>query len=292
MLELTHSTRRQFVGAFTIGLTMPGIAAAVDSKIAGVQIGAQSYSFRDRPLDGMISAMVEIGLGECELWQGHVEPPRSKSPHSRDQLRTWRTTVSLDFFKEIRSKFDRAGIKLSTYNYSFRDDFTEDEIERGFEMAQALGVSALTASSTVSVTKRVAPVAAKYKMMVGMHGHDNLADPNEFAKPESFEAAMRESKWIGLNLDIGHFTAAGYDPLPFLEKYHDRTVTIHIKDRKKDQGPNVTWGEGDTPLKATLELLKERRWNIPANIEYAYKGADTVAEVKKCYAYCKTVLQA
>jgi sugar phosphate isomerase/epimerase len=159
-------------------------------------------------------------------------------------------------------------------------------------MAQALGVSALTASSTVSVTKRVAPVAAKYKMMVGMHGHDNLADPNEFAKPESFEAAMRESKWIGLNLDIGHFTAAGYDPLPFLEKYHDRTVTIHIKDRKKDQGPNVTWGEGDTPLKATLELLKERRWNIPANIEYAYKGADTVAEVKKCYAYCKTVLQA
>ena len=34
------------------------------------------------------------------------------------------------------------------------------------------------------------------------------------------------------------------------------------------------------------------QWNIPANIEYAYKGADTVAEVKKCYAYCKSVLQA
>src|SRR3954447_1824195 len=285
-------TRRQFIGVSTVALGLPGMAAAIDSKISGVQIGAQSYSFRDRPLDEMISAMVKIGLGECELWQGHVEPPRSKSPESRDQLRTWRTTVSLDFFKEIRSKFDRAGIKLSAYNYSFRDDFTEDEIERGFEMAQALGVSALTASSTVSVTKRVAPVAAKYKMMVGMHGHDNLADPNEFAKPESFETAMRGSEWIGLNLDIGHFTAAGYDPLPFLEKYHDRTLTIHIKDRKKDQGPNVTWGEGDTPLKATLELLKKRQWNIPANIEYAYKGADTVAEVKKCYAYCKTVLQA
>jgi sugar phosphate isomerase/epimerase len=284
-------TRRRFVGFSSAALVAPAIAFAIDSKISGVQIGVQSYSFRDRPLDEMIAAMVEIGLGECELWQGHVEP-RSKSPGARDQLRRWRTTVSLDFFKDIRRKFQGAGIELSAYNYSFRDDFTDEEIERGFEMARALGVNALTASSTVSVTKRVAPIAAKYKMMVGMHGHDNLADPNEFAKPESFETAMRESKWIGLNLDIGHFTAAGYDPLPFLEKYHDRTVTVHIKDRKKNQGPNVVWGEGDTPLKATLELLKARQWKIPANIEYAYKGGDTVAEVRKCYAYCKSVLQA
>src|SRR3954468_15701571 len=291
-LETSRPTRRQFIGVSTVAFGLPGTAAAIDSKISDVQIGAQSYSFRDRPLDEMISAMVEIGLGECELWQGHVEPPRSKSPDSRDHLRKWRTTVSLDFFKDIRRKFDRAGIKLSAYNYSFRDDFTDEEIERGFEMAQALGVTALTASSTVSVTKRVAPVAAKHKMMVGMHGHDNLADPNEFAKPESFETAMRGSEWIGLTLDIGHFTAAGYDPLPFLEKYHDRTVTVHIKDRRKNQGPNMPWRQGDTPLKATLELLGDRHWKIPANIEYAYKGADTVAEVKKCYAYCKTVLQA
>ena len=214
----------------------------------------------------------------------------SSSPDRRAELRKWRTTVPLDYCTEIRRKCDDAGIFISAYNYSFRDDFTDEEIEREFEMARALGAKALTASSTVSVTRRVAPIAAKYKMMVGMHGHDNLADPNEFARPQSFETAMNQSEWIGLNLDIGHFTAAGYDALPFLEKYHSRTVTVDIKDRKRNQGPNVPWGEGDTPLKATLELLKARQWNIPANIEYAYKGADTVAEVKRCYAYCKTVL--
>jgi sugar phosphate isomerase/epimerase len=167
--------------------------AGIDSRIGGVQIGAQSYSFRDRPLDAMISAMGTIGLSECELWQGHVEP-RSSSGDRRAALREWRTTSSLDYFKQIREEFHRAGIRLSAYNYSFRDDFTDQEIERGFEMAMALGVKSLTASSTVSVTRRVAPVAAKYKMMVGMHGHDNLADPNEFARPESFETAMRESR--------------------------------------------------------------------------------------------------
>jgi len=39
-----------------------------------------------------------------------------------------------------------------------------------------------------------------------------------------------------------------------------------------------------------LQLLKENRWAIPANIEYEYKGADTVAEVKNCYEYCKSAL--
>src|SRR5579871_687690 len=214
-------TRRDWGRLALASVSAPLWAAKLDSTVHGVLIGAQSYSFRDRPLDAMIAAMAEIGLSECELWQGHVEPA-GQGANRREALREWRTTVSLDEFRKIRAKFDAVGVTLSAYNYSFRDDFTEAEIERGFEMAKALGVNALTASSTVSVTKRVAPVAARYKMMVGMHGHDNVDDPNEFAKPESFETAMRESPWIGLNLDIGHFTAAGYDALPFLEKYHER----------------------------------------------------------------------
>jgi sugar phosphate isomerase/epimerase len=264
--------------------------ARADSTIYGVQIGAQSYSFRDRSLDGCIAALVEIGLSECELWQGHVEP-RISGPGRREALRKWRTTTSLSEFRDIGQKFAHAGIELSAYNYSFRDDFSDEEIERGFEMAKALGARAITASSTVSVTRRVAPVAARHKIFVGMHGHDNLADPNEFARPESFEAAMKEAKWIGVNLDIGHFIAAGYDPIPFLNKYHERVVTLHIKDRTKGQGPNVPWGQGDTPVREVLQILKRTQWKIPANIEYAYKGVDTVAEVRKCYEFCKRALE-
>jgi len=34
----------------------------INSTIKGVQLGAQTYSFRNLPLDGMIQAMVEVGL--------------------------------------------------------------------------------------------------------------------------------------------------------------------------------------------------------------------------------------
>jgi len=37
-------------------------------------------------------------------------------------------------------------------------------------------------------------------------------------------------------------------------------------------------------------VLKEKKWPIPAMIEYEYKGEDTVAEVRKCYDYIKKSL--
>ncbi len=294
-------SRRDFGKLALAGLPLSMALAEINSKINGVRIGVQSYSFRTLSLDDCIKAMTEIGIGECELFSGHVEPrppgpagggrpdPAARAA-AREESRKWRLTTPLDHFKAIRKKFDTAGIKLQAYNLSFREDFTDEEIDRGFQMAQALGVKIITASSTVNAARRVAPFADKYKITVGMHGHSNLKDPNEFAKPESFTQAMAMSKYIGVNLDIGHFFAAGFDPVEYLQANHSRITNLHIKDRKKDDGPNTPWGEGDTPIKQVLQLLKQKKWDIPANIEYEYKGDDTVAEVRKCFQYCKDAL--
>src|SRR5215831_785862 len=126
-------TRRDFHKLAIAALPTSLAIGKVDSKIHGVQIGAQSYSFRDRSLDEAIKGMVEVGLGECELWQGHVEPKQERGAAGREALKKWRTTVSMDVFKDVRKKFDDAGIQLYAYNYSFRDEFSDDEIARGFE---------------------------------------------------------------------------------------------------------------------------------------------------------------
>lgn len=208
----------------------------------------------------------------------------------QEEMRKWRLTVSLDHFKDVRKKFDAAGVKLQAYNLSFNDNFTDEEIDRGFQMARALGVKLITASSTLSAAKRVAPFADKYKITVAMHNHANLTDPNEFAKPESFAQALAMSKNFGVNLDIGHFIAAGFDPIAYIQEHHGRITNLHIKDRKKENGPNTPWGQGDTPIKEVLQLLKQKKYDIPANIEYEYRGEDAVVEVRKCFQYIKEVL--
>lgn len=215
---------------------------------------------------------------------------REAMRNRQEETRKWRLTVPLDHFKDIRKKFDAAGIKLQAYNFSFNDNFTDEEIDRGFQMAEALGVSLITASSTLSAAKRVAPFAEKHKITVAMHGHSNLTDPNQFAKPESFAAAMSMSKYFAVNLDIGHFFAAGFDPVAYIEANHARITNLHIKDRKKENGPNTPWGQGDTPIKQVLQLLKQKKYDIPANIEYEYQGEDAVVEVGKCFQYIKDSL--
>ena len=261
------------------------------STFAGVRIGVQSYSFRDRSLDEAIAGMAEIGFGECEMFSGHLER-NDGVRRDREELREWRLTTPLSHFEEAGKKFRDAGIDPYAFNYSFRDDFTEPEIERGFEMAKALGAKVITASSNVTTAKRIDPYARKHQMRVGMHNHSRIHE-NEFARPEDFDAArMGASEFIAINLDIGHFTAANFDPVSYIEKEHADILTLHVKDRKRDQGDNMPFGEGDTKIVEVLHLLRDRKYPIPANIEYEYRGEDTVAEVRKCFEYCKSALTA
>ena len=171
---------------------------------------------------------------------------------------------------------------------------TEAEMRRGFEMTRAMGLHYITASSNVSLAPAIDKLAREFRITVGFHGHDDTSNPDEFSTAATFERAMRgASLYIGVNLDIGHFTAANGDAVAFIRQYHDRIVTLHIKDRKKNHGPNLPFGEGDTPIVAVLQLLRDRRWRIPANIEYEYgkPGEDTVSEMKKFYAYCRRALE-
>ena len=49
--------------------------------------------------------------------------------------------------------------------------------------------------------------------------------------------------------------AAGYDPVDYLQRHHDKIVTLHIKDRKRPaDGANLPFGEGETPIKPVLLL--------------------------------------
>jgi sugar phosphate isomerase/epimerase len=294
-------SRREFGGLALAGgalaLGWPGAAAAADK----VRIGVQSYSFRTLPLEEALKAMKDIGLAECELWSGHLEPkptmvanPNGGPPRPpegwREELRQWRLTAPSVRFRDVRKQFADAGVKLQALNISFNESFTDDEIEAGFRMAKAMDVKLITASSTLKTVPRLVPFVEKHKITVAMHNHSNVKDANEFATPESFAAAIAQSKYFAINLDIGHFTAANFDPVDYLQKHHKRISNLHLKDRKKDQGANVVWGEGDTKIKEVLQLLKKEGWDIPANIEYEYKGEDPVAEVKKCYEYVKAAL--
>jgi sugar phosphate isomerase/epimerase len=289
-------SRREFTRLALTGLAVPFAAFDALADVGGVRVGVQTYSFRDLPrsqngdaVDGLVRAMTDCGLTDCELWAPQIEPRIARQ--ARDQLRAWRLETSLDHFRSVAKKFRDAGISIHAYNYSFGADMTDEEIDRGFEMTRALGAQYITASTTIATARRVAPFAERHQMMVAMHGHSNITDPNEFATPESFAAAIKLSKYFKVNLDIGHFTAANFDAVAYLREHHADITNLHLKDRRRNQGDNVPWGKGDTPIAAVLQMLKKERWPIIADIEYEYRGAASpVDEVKQCLQFLKQAL--
>ena len=327
-------TRRDFGKIALAAFPVARAFGAINSKIAGVQVGAITYSFGSMPLDDVIKAYVDIGLGEMELMSNTLETalgapipaPAGRSGAGRGnakanvpglgrqevrppmteaqiadaraepraaELRKWRLAASMDKFAEVRKKINGAGIDIALLCFNMGEAITDEEMDYAFKVAKALGARAISTSTRMTVAKRVAPIAESHKMMIGLHGHDNVTDPNETGSLESYAKALSYGKYNGVNLDIGHFTSANYDAIAFLKEHHARITNLHVKDRKKDHGPNTVWGEGDTPIKAVLQLLKKEKYPFPANIELEYpipEGSDRVTEVKKCFAFCKAVL--
>jgi sugar phosphate isomerase/epimerase len=166
---------------------------------------------------------------------------------------------------------------------------SDDELDYAFNLAKALGGRAISSeiSHEESELKRVGQFADKHRMMVGYHGHATT-------KPEHWEAGFALAKFNGANVDLGHFVAGNNtSPVPFLEKYHDRVTHVHLKDRKMNNGPNTPFGEGDTPIKEVLRLIRDRKWNIQGTIEFEYKvpeGSDRMTEIAKCIKYCRDAL--
>jgi sugar phosphate isomerase/epimerase len=307
-------TRRDFgklaLAALPLGAAR---AAKIDSKFYGVQIGAITYSFNsiaNPDPDAIIHAYVEIGLGEAELMSNHCEalagapraPGRGTTPTPEqqaarqaqlDQLRAWRSGTGPNTWKGVRKKFNDAGIDVAVLCYNMNDNMNDGDVEYGFSMAEGLGVNAISTSTTLTMAKRVAPIADRHKLLVGYHGHDATNDPNQTATLESYDTLMGYGKYSGVNLDIGHFTAANYDAVEFIRKHHARISNLHVKDMKRNHGPYTPFGEGDTPMKGVLQLLKKEKYGFPANIELEYPipaGSNLIAEMKKCLAYCKDCL--
>jgi sugar phosphate isomerase/epimerase len=219
---------------------------SIQSTINGVPIGCNTYSLSRLSLDDCMRLIAAVGIGVAELHPCHIEPSfgrggtvPSPSPQSgknlnrREKLRQWRLTVPLEEFHEIGRKFRNAGIYIYAYNMNFpADDFTESEIERTFEITNALGAQIMVPAVGSSATiPRLDPFARKHKIRYGIHNEDSIRTPQDLDR-------IRKglSDYAAITLDIGHLIANGGDPIDYLNKHQDDIINLHIKDRRRHNG--------------------------------------------------------
>jgi sugar phosphate isomerase/epimerase len=318
-------SRRDFGKLAIAGIPLAAAWSASDSLVTGVRVGVDTSSYRDLlrtpghdNVDDVIHALQSAGVREIELSSANTEPagpnsgPAVPPPPSaypppitapkpeevaaaklavRNDLRRWRLATPAANHEAIRAKFQTAGIGMFAYRVDYDDQFTDPEIEATFQQARALGVRVMASVTTLNTARRIAPFAEKYAMTVALHNTSNEKDADAIASPQSFGKALAMSKYFRLNLDIGNFTAADHEAVAFIQENHAAISHIQITDRTRNGGGNEQFGEGDTPIKQVLTLVKEKTLPIPVFVEYEYLGLGTPQEeVKKCLAYVKAAL--
>lgn len=321
-------TRRHFSKIAAASVPATGLLAKPDSLVNGVQIGVITYSFRALPgsAEQTLQYCVDCGISAVELMSNVAEsyagaplpaprafvpgpggaPPGKGPGGGRPQmtpeqlearrkaaaaLTDWRLSASMDKYKAFRRMYEDAGVKIYAFKLPPTLEMPEAEYEYIWNVAETLGADHVTMElpSDDKLLARVAAYAAKRRIAIAFHTHGQGGS-------SGFDKVLAASNFTALNFDVGHYYGVnGESPVPLVEKYHNRISSLHLKDRQSPAagGANTAWGEGGTPLREVLQLMKTKRYRFPATIEYEYQtpaGSDVLTEVKKCMRYCREAL--
>ncbi len=284
-----------------------------NSVFNGVQVGAITYSWRSMPgsAEDILRYCQECNISAIELmgptaesFAGAPEGPafargtltdqqKAERVEATQKLAAWRAAVSMDKFAQLRKMYNKAGVSIYAYKPSaLGANNTDAEVDYACRAAKALGASHTTVEipTDAAQSKRLGEIAAKNKIYIGYHGH--LQQTYTI-----WDEALAQSKYNAMNFDMGHYVAAGHDPIPLITDKHQHIVSMHTKDRKNkaNGGENVVWGEGDTPIVEALQLIRNNKYKFPATIELEYPipaGSDAVKETAKCVEYARKALEA
>ncbi|HUT58355.1 MAG TPA: TIM barrel protein [Phycisphaerae bacterium] len=295
-------TRRALAGEAPSGAS-GGVPAATpkgkpNSVFNGVRIGCITYSYRGgiSSAEDTLKALIQDGLSEVELMGGPIQAfaglrggggRRGKASTPQAKTSDAQREAQLAKCVELRKMYNDAGVNIHIHKIGFGG--SDEEIDFNFQVAKALGCVGITTERSDAMAKKLAPFADKHKIWVAFHNHTG-----NYPVMDKKDPILEYGQYIGFNFDIGHYFAGtkGLSPIPVLEKYHDRMVSLHLKDRTAEGG-NLPWGQGKTPIKEVLQLMRKEKWTFPGDIELEYKipqGSDSVAEVAKCVQYCKEAL--
>lgn len=269
--------------------------SAPSSCFDGVQIGVITYSYRSMPCAAgeVLRYVLECGISSIELMgnviEQHAGAPDAEADDGKALLE-WRTSVSMAPFEELRGMFNDAGVNIHIAKFGDigNPGMPEAQIEYYFNAAKALGAKAITRELSEEAAEKVGPMADEAGVIVGFHNHTQMTST-------TYDGPMlSHGKNLMINFDIGHYVAGtSRSPVAMIEKYQDRILSLHLKDRKVNDGPNMPFGQGDTPVAIALQYLKQNGLTFPADIELEYpvpEDTDAVQEVAKCVRFCEEAL--
>ncbi|MFQ6131814.1 MAG: sugar phosphate isomerase/epimerase family protein [Armatimonadota bacterium] len=196
---------------------------------------------------------------------------------------------------ELRTMLDDLGLKVAG-THTGLDTVLGDELKRTVEFNRTIGNRYLVVPGlpeerrnsiaawreTAELFNEIAAQLEPEGMLTGYHNHHIEFPPMEGEVPwDVFFSNTRPE--VIMQLDLGNAMHAIDDPVPYLEKYPGRAITVHLKEHSKTNDKALI-GEGDVRWDECFRLCESvgaTEWYIVEQESYAYPPLECVERCLK-----------
>lgn len=237
-------------------LLLAGLARAEGTDQGPVKLGLQSWTCSRMSFEQVADFAVKHGIRYLELFApAHLDPaaPRAENLRKKAYLEE-RGLVAYSFGVNKAGLDKGANRKL-------------------FELAKLMGMKVIAIEpKDPAAWDNLEELVKEYDIKLAIHNHDLdtvYGDPATVRKI----LATRDHR-IGVCLDLGWVTAAGFDAAEVFRGYGDRVYDLHFKDKhieKSADGKKISIdtavGEGAVNYPAVFAALAETHWTGVMAIE-------------------------
>jgi hypothetical protein len=258
-------------------LTQASAATAKASEASGPKLGLQTWTCRNMDFDQVVAFALKHGVTQLQFIAKHMDP---KAP-AEETLRK-------------KAILDKNGLSVYTFGVNGTSMNKEDN-RKLFEFAKLVGIKLIIVEpKKMEEWDNLEQLVKEYDIKLAIHNHGTgsvYGDPATVKKV----LAARDAR-IGVCLDIGWITAAGFDAAEIFRGYGKRVFDMHLKDKTTstdDKGKatavDTEIGKGKANYAGLFAEIKKSKWSGVMSIEtdskaFAEDPNRLVSEAKTFFA--------
>lgn len=234
-----------------VGLACASVARAADK----IQLGLQTWTCNRMTFDQVVDFAVQHHITQLQFIAAQLDPKASREENLRK-----------------KAILDAKGLTAYTFGVS-ATSMNKEENRKLFELAKLLGAKLIVVEpKNMAEWDNLEELVKEYDIKLAIHNHGK---GTTYGNPETVKQVLaKRDQRIGVCLDVGWVTAAGYDAAKVFRDYGDRVYDIHFKDKRieksadgKDVILDVELGTGAANYQGLFAELKRSGWTGVMAIE-------------------------
>jgi sugar phosphate isomerase/epimerase len=219
------------------------------------ELGLQTWTCRNMTFDQVVEFATHHGIKKIQFIASHLDPQGSRE-------------------ETLRKKAILQERGLTAYSFGVAGTSTDKEKNRVlFEFARLMDIKLIIVEPRdMAEWDSLEELVKEYDIKLAIHNHGTgtvYGDPATVRKV----LAERDAR-IGVCLDIGWVTAAGFDAAEVFRSYGDRVFDMHFKDKQVTTSANnkpvaidTEVGKGDANFTGLFSEIKTSNWSGVMAIE-------------------------